>query len=79
MWGTCMGFQELLCLTSDDTSILESSFDSYNYTIPLIFTVDPSTSKLFRGAPSNVIQILKNEPVTMNNHHAGLSTATFNS
>ena len=38
IWGTCLGFQWLLMLTSHNDNILDGDFDSDNYTIPLNFT-----------------------------------------
>ncbi|KAF2070281.1 hypothetical protein CYY_008400 [Polysphondylium violaceum] len=76
LWGTCMGFQELLCLADGNFNIL-SSYDSENYTVPIDFTIQPQTSKLFATAPSEITNILATQPVTMNNHHFGLSPETF--
>eukprot|EP01100_Stratorugosa_tubuloviscum_P008869 TRINITY_DN3707_c1_g2_i1.p1 TRINITY_DN3707_c1_g2~~TRINITY_DN3707_c1_g2_i1.p1 ORF type:complete len:317 (-),score=121.35 TRINITY_DN3707_c1_g2_i1:75-1025(-) len=77
LWGTCLGFEELLCLAADDTEILES-FDAENYTIPLDFTSIAYSSNLFRQAPAKIMDILANEPITMNNHQSGLTPSTFN-
>jgi len=78
LWGTCMGFQELVCLADNNFNIL-SQYDSENYTIPIQFTVEPQTTKLFGTAPAEIVGILSSLPVTMNNHHFGLAPETFNS
>eukprot|EP00026_Physarum_polycephalum_P012768 Phypoly_transcript_13097.p1 GENE.Phypoly_transcript_13097~~Phypoly_transcript_13097.p1 ORF type:complete len:315 (+),score=38.94 Phypoly_transcript_13097:117-1061(+) len=76
MWGTCMGFQELCLLQSQNMSLL-SQFNSENYTIPLNFTSAASSSRLFANAPSSVLTTLTTQPVTMNNHMYGVSPASY--
>lgn len=76
MWGTCMGFQELCLLQSQNMSLL-SPYDSENYTVPITFTPIASKSRLFSSAPSSVIDTLGNKPVTMNNHMWGVSPDSF--
>lgn len=75
MWGTCMGFQELCLLQSQNMSLL-SGFDSENYTVPLSFTPYVSSSRLFGNAPV-IANILSTEPVTMNNHMYGVSPVSW--
>lgn len=80
LWGTCMGFQWLLYAATRDSNILDpksGQMDSYNYSIPLEFTSAASSSKLFGNAPSQVMDILANQNVTMNNHHYGIWTENF--
>jgi len=76
IWGTCMGFQELCLLQSQNMSLL-SQYNSENYTIPLNFTSLATSSRLFANASPNVMKILATEPVTMNNHMYGVSPASF--
>lgn len=77
LWGTCLGFQELNILAAQGVNVL-SEFDSENYTIPLNFSAGYRASRLFSAASQQVIDILASKPVTMNNHHQGVSPATFN-
>jgi len=82
LWGTCMGFEWLLMSATRNAQILDpkvGQMDSYNYSIPLVFTSAASSSKLFGTAPQIVRSILLRENVTMNNHHYGIYTDTFNS
>ena len=75
-----MGFQWLLIATSGDANILDPNsgqFDAYNYSIPLEFTADAASSRLFSAAPPLITQILREENVTMNNHHYGIYTEHF--
>jgi len=82
LWGTCMGFQWLLIAQSKNTGILDpksGQMDSYNYSIPLDFTSDAQSSRLFANAPQKIYDILSKENVTMNNHHYGIWTDHFQS
>jgi len=78
IWGTCMGFQELCLLQSQNMSLL-SQYDSENYTVPLNFTSLASESKLFADASGDIMKILATEPVTMNNHMYGVSPSSYKS
>lgn len=82
LWGTCMGFQWLLIAQSKNQNILDppsGQMDSYNYSIPLDFTIEPRKSRLFEKASEQVLQILAKENVTLNNHHYGIYTNHFKS
>jgi gamma-glutamyl hydrolase len=80
LWGTCMGFQWLLISATRNTNILDPSdgtqMDAYNYSIPLDFTTESKTSRLFNNA-GKIYDILAAENVTMNNHHYGIWTNHF--
>jgi gamma-glutamyl hydrolase len=77
VWGTCLGFEWLMIATSGNDSILDSVFDSENYSIPLDFTAAVSQSRLFSHAPPEVVKTLATENVTMNNHMAGIAVDHF--
>lgn len=47
IWGTCQGFEQLAMLASGNLSIL-NNFDAEDISLPLIFTEEAATSKLFR-------------------------------
>ena len=75
LWGTCLGFEWLLMCTTRDEDILDppiTSFDSFNYSIPLEFTDQAKTSKLFGSAPEAVMSILGSQNVTFNSHREGI-------
>jgi len=76
LWGTCMGFQEICIQQSQNMNLLTAT-DSENYTIPLNFTSLAPTSRMFGTTPANIIDTLAREPVTMNNHHWGVTPADF--
>jgi GMP synthase-like glutamine amidotransferase len=74
--GHCMGFELLAYITSEDANIL-TNFDAEDIAMPLNFTSLASSSRMFTGAPSNVIMALKNKATTMNNHMWGVAPAHF--
>jgi gamma-glutamyl hydrolase len=77
VWGTCMGFQELCLLQSQDMDLL-TSYDSENLTLPLDFTALAATSRLFGNASKDIVNTLGTQPVTMNNHQYGVSPSDWN-
>ncbi|KAH3766220.1 peptidase C26 family protein [Pelomyxa schiedti] len=80
IWGTCLGFEELLVLASgEDSSILDCDFDSENISMPVYFTSLAPSSRLWSPAPSDIYSIYENESVTLNNHVCGMTPAHFNS
>jgi len=78
LWGTCMGFQELLCLADNNTSILDGPFDSEDLPLALKLTSAAEQSRLFKAMGSNLQEIVTKEKVTYNNHHQGLTPKHFN-
>ncbi|VVD01306.1 unnamed protein product [Leptidea sinapis] len=68
IFGTCLGFQLIIILASGRGKV-ENRADCYSYTnLLLIFSSDFRSSKLFKDAPEDVVQILANEDVTINVH-----------
>lgn len=79
VWGTCMGFQWLLISASRNADILDppsGQMDAYNLSIPLDFTAEAKSSRLFSDA-GKLFGVLAKENVTMNNHHYGIFTDHF--
>ncbi|KAJ0402385.1 hypothetical protein ATCC90586_010016 [Pythium insidiosum] len=76
VWGTCLGFEWLLQLTAGDLNALETDFDAMNITMPLNFTADAPSSRLFKSA-GDIYQLLAEKPITMNNHHQGITPGQF--
>jgi len=75
--GHCMGFQFLSLIASQNASLL-SQVELENTSIPLIFFDDFQNSNLFKNCPSDIINILQKEKVTLNNHKYGVVPASFN-
>lgn len=42
LWGTCLGFEAIVCACSGDPSILSGNFDSWNY--PVAITPTPAAA-----------------------------------
>ncbi|CAI5740059.1 unnamed protein product [Hyaloperonospora brassicae] len=77
VWGTCLGFEWLVQLTTKDVDSLSSGFDSNNLTLPLNFTDQAPSSRMFRQASPELYSWLKDKPVTMNNHELGITPDKF--
>lgn len=78
VFGHCMGFQLLAMIVSKDIDILEN-IEAEDISMPLNFTPKAYTSKLFHNVPQFIMNIFSNQPVTMNNHHFGVSIEKWNS
>ncbi|EFC39229.1 predicted protein [Naegleria gruberi] len=82
MWGTCLGFQGLAIALANDSSVMQSGFDSENMAIPLDFTMPESkiieSTRLFNPKEVDSVQmrdivyLLGNKNVTFNAHHDGI-------
>ena len=78
MWGTCLGFEVLAIITSQNSSLMGNiSFASDNVSLPLDFTPDAKTSRMFGQAPIDVIQNFATQNVTDNEHHNGVTPQEF--
>jgi len=81
LWGTCMGFQFMALLTTEDPTILcHGCFDSDGDPLPLVFA-EPAASQsgLFAAMTPQLKHQLATENLTENSHHAGIAPATFTS
>ncbi|KAG5677951.1 hypothetical protein PVAND_007664 [Polypedilum vanderplanki] len=67
IWGTCLGF-ELLTYLSAKGEEHRVDCSSNSQSLPLIFKDGFHESRMFKNAPSHVIEILRTEPVTSNFH-----------
>jgi len=76
LWGTCQGFEQLVMMTSGNTSVLEN-FDSYNYSTPLKFTDQAISSEVFHDLPDKLWETFENKLVCENLHRLGISPLGF--
>ncbi|XP_056155611.1 gamma-glutamyl hydrolase [Lampris incognitus] len=76
VWGTCLGFEQLIYLTSG--KLLLSHTNTSGVALPLIFTNESSKSRLFRGFPAEVLEALASEPLTENSHQWSLTVQSYN-
>jgi len=72
----CLGFELLSIVISQNNSVLEP-FDSENLSLPLKFYDTYKDSRIFGNTDPEILDILQNQPVTMNNHHYGVSPTTY--
>ena len=74
IWGTCLGFEYLLMLASENEGILEGGFDAENISLPLHLHPSASyRSKLYAGIEYTV----QTNNITLNNHGFGISPHRF--
>jgi len=91
VWGTCDGFEWLMQIAAEDDTVLTSGFDSENISLPLNLTAAASSSRLFdeaasfpiqgshlvKGGAVTVLTALATQPLTLNNHHQGVTPHDF--
>ncbi|CEG36738.1 gamma-glutamyl hydrolase a [Plasmopara halstedii] len=78
VWGTCLGFEWLLQLTTKDMNLLNEGLDSMNISLPLNFTKAAPASRLFSQASPEMYSWLHDTAITMNNHELGITPERFN-
>jgi gamma-glutamyl hydrolase len=72
VWGTCQGFQLLSILTADNETVDERyQYDSENLPLPLDFTPNAKSSRMFKNAPQHIFETFRDKSITMNLHHDG--------
>ena len=79
--GVCMGFQWTMLAATNNKIQLDphdgTQMDAENISLPLDFTGTETESRMFKNAPEKIMKILSEQNVTMNNHHYGIFTSTF--
>jgi gamma-glutamyl hydrolase len=76
IWGTCLGFEYLIMLASEDELILEGGFDAENISLPLDFDNLSNHSELYQHMN---ITTLQTHNLSMNNHKFGITPSKFES
>eukprot|EP01137_Pigoraptor_chileana_P017503 Opistho-2@75659 len=76
VWGTCLGFELLATIMTDDSTIL-TRCSAENMAMSLEFTRQAPSSKLFRSAPSAVLEAFATRDITYNNHKFCITTKNF--
>jgi gamma-glutamyl hydrolase len=76
VWGTCLGMEWLVQVFADEDDVL-SQFNANNISLPLDFTPDAASSRMFADMPKDIMTKLSEEPITMNSHHRGIDPLTF--
>nr|XP_006113705.1 gamma-glutamyl hydrolase [Pelodiscus sinensis] len=75
VWGTCLGYEELTYLTSEE--VLLTWTDTEDFAFPLNFTTAVKSSRMFKNFPDDLLQKLATEPLTAHFHHWSLSMKNF--
>ena len=72
IWGTCLGFEELSVLETGDGSVISLDVEATNIALPLNFTPEASSSRLFGSMDPDLVTALSKENITFNSHSHGL-------
>ena len=62
-----------------NNTLLTSGFDSENLTLPLTYMSGGQSSRMMAAAGADIVDILTKQPVTMNNHQAGVTPSAWTS
>ncbi|XP_037550416.1 gamma-glutamyl hydrolase [Nematolebias whitei] len=76
VWGTCLGFEQLMSLSSGKNMLAFTN--TSGVALPLNFTKDTRTSRMFKHFPAELMAALSSEPLTENSHHWSLGVVTYN-
>jgi len=83
LWGTCLGFQAIVCAVSKTgPSILGGGYDVYNTPLAVNFTDYAKTARMFSppmpsSYSSSVYAKMENEALTENHHGGGFDPTDF--
>ena len=75
MWGSCLGFQTISALASENSTIVTCGFDSESLPLPLHFTPAARASRLYSAMPADVVGSLGSQAYTLNFHSCGVTPA----
>ncbi|XP_032890074.1 gamma-glutamyl hydrolase-like isoform X1 [Amblyraja radiata] len=75
VWGTCMGHQLLTALTSGQNLLRLT--DSGNVALPLHFTPETKSCRMFRDFPPELMRVLAENPLTGHFHKYSLTLEAF--
>ncbi|XP_075872204.1 gamma-glutamyl hydrolase [Nelusetta ayraudi] len=74
LWGTCLGFEQLVVLTSGKWALTRTNTSGVS--LPLNLTTNDS--RIFRSFPADLMKALTSQPLTVNAHKWSLALETFN-
>ncbi|XP_043923670.1 gamma-glutamyl hydrolase [Protopterus annectens] len=75
LWGTCLGFEELVYLTSGENLLTATRTE--NVALPLNFTSAAEQSRMFKNFPKDLMEALASQPLTANFHQWSISIKNF--
>ena len=77
IWGTCLGFEELSVLETGNGSVISLDVEATNIALPLNFTPEASSSRLFGSMVPDLVTALSKENITFNSHSHGLLLSEY--
>ena len=78
VWGTCLGMEQMTTWPlNPPQNLLSNCTGAEAIPLPVNFTKEASTSKLYGNAPSYILDTLANEKITPNFHSFCLSMKTY--
>ena len=75
-WGTCLGYENMVGYTADSGFDSWGRYDLHKVSLPLDFTVDPTTTKMYGDLGQKAMEFSTNN-FTYNSHRFGLDPDTF--
>lgn len=78
IWGTCLGFETLMILSSGGNASILAAFDAENFAASLKPTRAFNKSPFLKALPTSVVDDLKKYPYAMENHEHGIAPAAWN-
>ncbi len=79
VWGTCLGFEELAVLETEDGDVISLDVVATNLALPLELTDDAAQSRLFESFPDELLSAIQTESLTFNSHDNGLLVSEYES
>ena len=76
IWAVCMGFQQIHVLEAPKKGVL-GHYDSVFMPSPIFWNTHALESKLFRGLPSDMVEIVQEHNVTIQNHSDGVDMSIY--
>eukprot|EP01135_Chromosphaera_perkinsii_P007599 Nk52_evm55s914 gene=Nk52_evmTU55s914 len=79
VWGTCLGFEQMVLIQSQSVDALGDGYDSDFLYLPVHLEEGEAVrkSKLLNSFPKSTLDELQNYPVTFNAHHNGINPSLF--
>jgi gamma-glutamyl hydrolase len=77
LWGTCLGFEFMVMLAASEDPMkqidaIRPGFNSWNISLPLLFTDLASRSKMFKSKKIRTYAQDPSKNITLNNHYNGI-------
>ena len=77
LWGTCLGFELMFYLISEDENILNNDYDDFTRLHNVILNNNTNNSKMYELFDERFLNILQNKNSTYYNHQKGVTQIKF--